>query len=764
MANILNLSEEIEKAKSRITIPEEVLGKELIQPFPANSSGNRKIMYSIHAEQCMPLCNPEVPLIQAGFENEFGTRSTSFKQSDEKKTVLARIERYSMTPGHEYYLIIHNEESNTLDLIHRIGYKYITESFGYLINNSKLDSLVVGSVIDKDEVITKSMGFDEYNNRMDGVNVNLMYIAKNKTSEDAIEISKSCTEMFKSSLVKKISFMINENDILLNLYGNNDIYKVIPDVGEEIKDGILAAVRRENKEEALFSQVFNKLQDINMSDEKITSSGTIVGIEIHTNNPDLMENSNYNVQLNMYYQDTRRFYDELIHTVNKLNTKYNCKIGYNLQKLMYTGKQVLDGVKYNLDNNVYSNLQMDIFILEDRPLHIGDKLTNRYGGKGIISNILDDDLMPVTEDGRRVDIIYNQATVVNRLNPSQLFEMEINAASAAIIRNLNKQDVTGSFKKLIRFVSLFSPTQAAEMENTITKMNPEAKRNYLHSIVDDGNMYLSILPLQEPISIDTLAKVLEEFPETAHGYVYTPMLDSTKTKYRLVKSARPVLVAKQYICRLKQYAEEKFSATSMSFSNNRGENSRNKSAGLYKPVFTNTPIRQGEMEISALTHIGDDITVIMLMLYSTAPIGRRSVKDLLTKNPNDINITLSSDAKSRSAEIVNVFLKAIGLKLSFKKVPKKYTEAMLYNIPDEDFYVPAFLTEEGYLSELRTNDKNNLKVDLKKIGDTYYPVYDNFTEPCIPAILTGAMDDAPPEGYKETNPLWLMNGISHFKK
>ena len=764
MANTLILDDEINRARKRIQTPEQVLGKELIQPFPASSSGSRKIMYSVHSEQSMALCYPEVPFIQTGFENEFGHRSTSFQQADQRKTVLARIERYAMTPGHEYYLIIHNEESNTLDLIHKLDYKYITESFGYEINNSTLDKLVIGSVIDKGEVITKSKGFDEFNNRMDGINVLLMYIAKNKTTEDAIEISESCAKKFRSPLVKKISFMINENDILLNLYGNKDIYKVIPDIGEEIKDGILAAVRRENKEEALFSQVFNKLQDINMSDEKITSNGKVVGIEIHTNNPDLMENSIYNTQLNMYYQDNKRFCDELIHTVHRLQANYKCELGYDLQKLLYTSQQILDGVKFNIDNNVYSNLQMDVYILEENDLHIGDKLTNRYGGKGVISNILPDELMPETEDGQRVEMKYNQATVVNRLNPSQLFEMEINSASAAVVRNLNKQDTNGSLKKIVKFVSFFSPSQAKEMEEFISKSNPSVRMEYLSSIIEDGNITISILPLQETVTIDTLRQVLAEFPETRHGYVYTPMLDSSNEKFRLVKSLRPVLVAKQYICRLKQYAEEKFSATSMSFSNNKGENSRNKSAGLYKPVYTNTPIRQGEMEISALTHIGDDINVIMLMLYSTAPIGRRSIKDLLTKNPNDINITLSADAKSRSAEIVNAYLKAIGLKLTFEKVPKKYEEALLYNIPDEDFYVPAILEDYSYLKALRENDKSKMTITIKEINGKFYPIYENFEEPCIPAIMEGAMSSEPPEGYSETDSLWLTRGIKYFEK
>ena len=485
-----------------------------------------------------------------------------------------------------------------------------------------------------------------------------------------------------------------------------------------------------------------------MSDEKITSTGKVVGIEIHTNNPDLMENSIYNTQLNMYYQDNKRFCDELIHTVHRLQANYKCELGYDIQKLVHTSQQILDGVKFNIDNNVYSNLQMDVYILEENELHIGDKLTNRYGGKGVISNILPDELMPMTEDGQRVEMKYNQATVVNRLNPSQLFEMEINSASAAVVRNLNKQDTNGSLKKIIKFVSFFSPSQAREMQEFIDNSNPTVRMEYLNSIIDDGNITLSILPMQEPVTIETLQKVLAEFPETRHGYVHTPMPDSSNKNYRLVKSLRPVLVAKQYICRLKQYAEEKFSATSMSFSNNKGENSRNKSAGLYKPVYTNTPIRQGEMEISALTHIGDDINVIMLMLYSTAPIGRRSIKDLLTKNPNDVDIA---------------YLKAIGLKLTFEKVPKKYQEALLYDIPDEDFYTPAMLEDYSYLKALRENDKSKMKITVKEFNGKYYPVYDNFVEPGIPALMEGAMSSEPPEGYSETDSLWVTRDIKYFK-
>ena len=152
------------------------------------------------------------------------------------------------------------------------------------------------------------------------------------------------------------------------------------------------------------------------------------------------------------------------------------------------------------------------------------------------------------------------------------------------------------------------------------------------------------------------------------------------------------------------------------------------------------------------------------MLYSTAPIGRRAVKELLTGNPNDINIVLTDDAKSRSAEIVNTYLKSIGLRLVFEKVPKKLTNALLYNIPDEDFYVPAFLKEDGYLGELNLNNDKNMKITVKKINGKYYPQYKNFKEPCVPAIMTGAMSSDQPEGYDDTDPFWMMRDIKYFNK
>lgn len=56
------------------------------------------------------------------------------------------------------------------------------------------------------------------------------------------------------------------------------------------------------------------------------------------------------------------------------------------------------------------------------PMQVGDKLSNRYGGKGVISTIVPDEQMPRTPDGQPLDLLLNPLGVVSRTNPAQLIE------------------------------------------------------------------------------------------------------------------------------------------------------------------------------------------------------------------------------------------------------------------------------------------------------------------------------------------------------
>lgn len=76
------------------------------------------------------------------------------------------------------------------------------------------------------------------------------------------------------------------------------------------------------------------------------------------------------------------------------------------------------------------------------------------------------------------------------------------------------------------------------------------------------------------------------------------------------------------------------------------------------------------MEINNFNHIGAEAVINNLMLHSVSPQGRKLVEQMYTCNPYEINIKLDMNSKNRVAEVVNTYLKAIGLRLVFAKIPK----------------------------------------------------------------------------------------------
>lgn len=58
-------------------------------------------------------------------------------------------------------------------------------------------------------------------------------------------------------------------------------------------------------------------------------------------------------------------------------------------------------------------------------LQIGDKISNRYGAKGVIAKIVPDDQMVHDEKGRPVDVILTSAGIITRINPAQIVESSL---------------------------------------------------------------------------------------------------------------------------------------------------------------------------------------------------------------------------------------------------------------------------------------------------------------------------------------------------
>lgn len=713
MATSLNLITKANEIQSKLPCPEYMLGKGLLQPANNTNSGPRKIMQGIQKEQAIQLCHAETPILMTGYENRFGEMSSNFVEADSSYMVCTKV---YMNPMH-YWLIVRDLDRDFIHCFERVSYDYITEIYGYNMDTSLFDSLSPGSMIPKGSVIYKPASFDPALNKCDGLNITTAYMAVGLATEDPIIISESAAKKFASPMFSKVHLIINDNDIPLNLYGDYNYYKSFPDIGEEVKDKLLCAVRRERKDdEALYCQSVQHLKELMPSDATYITEGTVVDINVHCNKPENLDII-YNTQIAYYYKKKLEFCSEFISAVDKeLAENPKLKMTYDLSKMYDTAKKILDGNLYIIDK-VFNNIVVDIVVKKNAPLEVGDKITDRYGGKGVISKIFPDDAMPAyyrNGELKHVEAIYNSSTMVNRENPGQSFETELIFVGekiveriASILQTAHKSEFYDDLEKAVKesealiykYYSILSPKQAEDYLSMINSLPKDERMQYLDCVVDSGDIYIVIPPISGELGLDKLEELYKAFPWVEADYLIVPQRDSNGN-CRKIHSRRPIITGKKYIYRLKQVSEEKFSAVSLSSTNLRGENTKTKANKQHRVAFPNTPVRIGNMETGNLLEAkgSPGVLTLTMMLLSNSPVYRRDAAQLMLGDPFNPTVKFEKNAVravNRSAEIVKVYLKQIGLALDTRIAPNKKISPILVT-PIE---IMPHLKEESKLIE-----------------------------------------------------------------
>lgn len=673
--------------------PEETLGKALQQPFNPSNSSSRKQMFNTHNAQNIQLLDPDVPYVSTGYENKYGKLSSSFITTNSKYQVIAKIPKFSNHKDHIFYMIYFDSSTGKYDVFEAKPYEFITEMYGYLIDNSALNRYNPGDIIPEEQVISKSIAYDEYNNREDGVNLLVAYMAVDHTKEDSIIISESAQRKLASPMFKSIEIIINENDIPRNTYGDTHNYKFMPDLLEYTKSNILCGIRRQKNEEAFFAQSEERLGQNQFGDDNFIANGQVIDIDIFCNNLERLGTTSYDDQLKYYYDEKLRLCQDIISLVDSLGGPL--VTGYNLQYMYEMAKDTLAGKKARTQNSsVFSNIYLKITVLERNLIINADKLSDRYGGKGVIAKVVPDEKMPITQDGRIIQLIKTKNTVIGRENIGQLWEMHLNHISHAIIMAMRSMidDIEYCYSLYIRFINMVSGTLGKCLEEigypalgtdgklppTVDDLSLQEIETFIDCIMTYDYIYVAVNPIQDNMTIDKLTALYEEFPMAKPERLLVPIKNSVgETEY--IEGDRPVIVGPIYHYRLKQVGEEKMSATSMSSTNLKGLNTKAKTAKQNKHPIRMVPVAIGNMEFREMLNSGIDHVVESLMLYANSPHARRRCIDLLTKDPFNPNIRLPEEAYNRAAEIFGVFMRTKGMKISIQRFEKSTVDPFVFD-------------------------------------------------------------------------------------
>lgn len=132
-------------------------------------------------------------------------------------------------------------------------------------------------------------------------------------------------------------------------------------------------------------------------------------------------------------------------------------------------------------NVVKTRKFITVYVKTQEALEVGDKLSNRHGGKGIVTTILPDKEMYQGEDGRPMDVLFNPSGVLGRANPGAYLEAAAGKIAEKtgkpfLVKNFDPEDATDNMQRKLKEVGfdssgsekLYDPTSNKHHDNVYT--------------------------------------------------------------------------------------------------------------------------------------------------------------------------------------------------------------------------------------------------------------------------------------------------------
>ena len=181
----------------------------------------------------------------------------------------------------------------------------------------------------------------------------------------------------------------------------------------------------------------------------------------------------------------------------------------------------------------------------------------RYGNKSVISEIREDEDMPFTEDGRKVDVLLNLLGIINRTTSFAIYELAINAITYQTRRRMKSLKTYKQKENLLfDIIHEFNEEQYAVMKKDYDALDDNEKKDVIDDAIENG-IYIHQSPTHETKPIfyrirDILEKNEWLEPETIYINKYG----------RKIKTMSKHWLGTMYLLKLKQSDLRGFSARS----------------------------------------------------------------------------------------------------------------------------------------------------------------------------------------------------------
>ena len=166
---------------------------------------------------------------------------------------------------------------------------------------------------------------------------------------------------------------------------------------------------------------------------------------------------------------------------------------------------------------IWSRLYRNIELLL-AGLDVANLTKDNDGNKGVVTEIVPTEEMPVTSDGVRAEIILNPLGVWNRLNPSQLQEQYLNFMADHVVKLMKeKDDYLEKEELFFSFLKAVNKEEYDFFDIEFMGMNRQERRDFLDKVESDG-IYIHQPPFFGNTTEEQFKEIFKEHPEWCTEY------------------------------------------------------------------------------------------------------------------------------------------------------------------------------------------------------------------------------------------------------
>ena len=640
-----------------VSVPPDLTGLEGSQsPFLKAATAQRITMFGSAIYQALLVHGLEMPRSMSGNENQFGEYSMDPTKRDYTAIVHKVIPKFPRMSGGNHnpknYVILITP-TGEVDYVEMSDYTKLYNGFGYMNKQNTFHlqaCMSAGAPLDKDVKLQYPPSHRQGVYSL-GVNANVCYLTDPQATEDSVKISESFAKKCTSTAIYTAKIILNENETPINIYGTEEEPKVMPDIGEHVRDdGVIMAIRKNTKEN-LHNLTPSAMRNVLFGDDQIIRTipgARIIDVQTYFSTRAYKNSDRLGVmgQLLQYEDMHNNFYKAIIDVYEELVERGQYKASPKFADLVYDAlclykhrKGKGKGIDISDKRKDIHNCVLFITYMYDRKCSIGSKIAGRIGDKGVVSTIVPDEELPIDEQGIRADMVISPESVCNRTNISQLYEQFYNRLGSLFTMRLRDGEYgegLTAYNTIIEFLKDINKDYTRLLEKDIE--TDDDKLLFVQDVLDDG-IYLIMPPFLKQVSPEQV-----QFLKNKWNYVKSRVtfgIRNKEGKIKYITSEKPAAIGYKYVYLLGKIPSMQIMSHELTHVNQVGVPVKLAKGPLrYQYTSGCTPVRFGEDEIRVLSiALSPESTARFLMSRSgsTYATNKYATTIMTSKQPSNIS-------------------------------------------------------------------------------------------------------------------------------